>query len=172
MDVLSGLIHRWRWSGEPYIPNCLSVGRNLGESSAGDLPQAGFGPASTGVRPARTFKVASDAGMMLWSAQRSAFSPAHHAPPHSESREVSWRSGPLNELQDIFHVRIDVLPELLQAAAQVVQPRLAIAGTNKPVLGTLPVTGKPVLALAALLRQSIALGEAEFLLLLGENHPR
>ena len=38
MDVLLGLTHRWRWSGEPYIPVCPSVGKNLGELSTGDLP--------------------------------------------------------------------------------------------------------------------------------------
>ena len=42
MDVLLGLMHCWRWSGEPYIPVCPSVGRNLSELSAGDLPQADF----------------------------------------------------------------------------------------------------------------------------------
>src|SRR5271157_3166427 len=42
MDVLSGLMHRWRWNGEPYIPFCPSVGRNLGGLSAGDLPQEDF----------------------------------------------------------------------------------------------------------------------------------
>src|SRR5271166_6092770 len=39
MDVLLGLMHRWRWSGEPYIPVCPSVGRNFSELSAGDLSQ-------------------------------------------------------------------------------------------------------------------------------------
>ena len=43
MDVLLGLLHCWRWSGEPYVPVCPSVGRNLGELSAGDLPQPDFG---------------------------------------------------------------------------------------------------------------------------------
>jgi hypothetical protein len=46
MDVLLGLMQHWRWSGEPYIPVCPSVGRNLGELSAGDLPQADFWPSS------------------------------------------------------------------------------------------------------------------------------
>ena len=27
MDVLLGLMHCWRWSDEPYIPVCRSVGR-------------------------------------------------------------------------------------------------------------------------------------------------
>src|SRR5664279_4275642 len=43
MDVLLGLMHRWRWSGEPYIPVCPSVGRKLSELSAAYLPQADFG---------------------------------------------------------------------------------------------------------------------------------
>jgi hypothetical protein len=47
MDVLLGLLHCWRWSGEPYIPVCPSVGRNLGELSAGDLPQV-LGPPLAG----------------------------------------------------------------------------------------------------------------------------
>jgi RNase adaptor protein for sRNA GlmZ degradation len=34
-----------------------------------------------------------------------------------EGREVAGRSSALNALQDVFHVAIDVLPELLQAAA-------------------------------------------------------
>src|SRR5208337_3042462 len=34
MDVLLGLLHCWRWSGEPHIPVCPSVGRNLGDLSA------------------------------------------------------------------------------------------------------------------------------------------
>jgi hypothetical protein len=38
MDVLLGLMHSWRWSGEPHIPVCPSVGKNLGELSTGDLP--------------------------------------------------------------------------------------------------------------------------------------
>src|ERR1035438_6318236 len=42
MDVLLGLMHCWRCSGEPYTPVCPSVGRNLGELSAGDLPQPDF----------------------------------------------------------------------------------------------------------------------------------
>src|ERR1019366_6089113 len=42
MDVLLGLMHCWQCSGEPYIPVCPSVGRNLGELSAGDLPQQGL----------------------------------------------------------------------------------------------------------------------------------
>jgi len=42
MDVLLGLMHSWRWSGEPHIPVCPSVGRNLGELSAADLPQEDF----------------------------------------------------------------------------------------------------------------------------------
>jgi len=42
MDVLLGLMHWWRWSGEPYIPVCPSVGKNLGELSAGDLTQQEF----------------------------------------------------------------------------------------------------------------------------------
>src|ERR1035441_6127864 len=49
MDVLLGLMHRWRWSGEPYIPVCPSVGRKLGELSAGDVPQEDFWPATTGL---------------------------------------------------------------------------------------------------------------------------
>src|SRR5271157_3502259 len=51
MDLLLGLLHCWRWSSEPYIRVCPSVGRNLGELSAGDLPQPDFGPISMGVRP-------------------------------------------------------------------------------------------------------------------------
>src|SRR5271165_77370 len=43
MDVLLGLMHSWRWIGEPYIPVCQLVGWNLGELSAGDLPQPDFG---------------------------------------------------------------------------------------------------------------------------------
>src|SRR5271157_3311670 len=43
MDVLLGLMHPWRWSGEAHIPACPLVGSNLGELSAGDLPQADFG---------------------------------------------------------------------------------------------------------------------------------
>ncbi len=39
---LLGLMHRWRRSGEPYIPVCPSVGRNLSEFSAGDLSQPDF----------------------------------------------------------------------------------------------------------------------------------
>ena len=35
MDVLLGLMHRWRRSGEPYIPVCPSVGRNLSEIVGG-----------------------------------------------------------------------------------------------------------------------------------------
>ena len=31
MDALLALMHRWRWSGELYIPICPSVGRNLSE---------------------------------------------------------------------------------------------------------------------------------------------
>jgi len=42
MDVLLGLMHRWRWRGELYIPVCPSVGRNLSELSAGDLSQPDF----------------------------------------------------------------------------------------------------------------------------------
>src|SRR5271165_1791312 len=42
MAVLLGLMHCWRWSGEPYIPVCQSVGRNLSELSAGDLSQPDF----------------------------------------------------------------------------------------------------------------------------------
>src|SRR5208283_2110595 len=93
-------------------------------------------------------------------------------PLHSESRKVLRRSSTLNALQDVLHVGIDVLPELLQAATQVVQPRFTIARTNQPVLRTLPVAGKPVFALAALARQSIALGETKLLLLLGKHHSR
>ena len=39
MDMHLGLIHRWRWSSEPYVPVCTSVGRKLSELSAADLPQ-------------------------------------------------------------------------------------------------------------------------------------
>ena len=42
MDVLLGLMHRWRWRGELYIPVCPSVGRNLSELSAGGLSQPDF----------------------------------------------------------------------------------------------------------------------------------
>src|SRR5208283_4839355 len=94
-------------------------------------------------------------------------------PPHSlhpKRREVARRAGALHPLQDLLHVQIDVLPEPLQAATQIVQARLAIARTNQPVLGALPVAGKLVLTLAALLRQSIVLGETELLLLLGKHH--
>ena len=38
MDVLLGLMHRWRRSGEPYIPVCPSVGRNLSEIVSGRSP--------------------------------------------------------------------------------------------------------------------------------------
>jgi hypothetical protein len=51
VDVLLGLMHRWRWSGEPYIPVCPLVGRNLSELSAGDLPQEDFWPDILRVRP-------------------------------------------------------------------------------------------------------------------------
>lgn len=42
MDGLLELTHLWQWSGEPYIPVCPSVGMNLGELSAGDLPRQGL----------------------------------------------------------------------------------------------------------------------------------
>src|SRR5664280_1708423 len=38
MDVLLALMHRWRRSGEPYIPVCPSVGRNLSEIVSGRSP--------------------------------------------------------------------------------------------------------------------------------------
>src|SRR5664279_4646257 len=38
MDVLLGLMHRWRRSGEPYIPVRPSVGRNLSEIVSGRSP--------------------------------------------------------------------------------------------------------------------------------------
>jgi hypothetical protein len=38
MDVLLGLTHRWRRSGEPYIPVCPAVGRNLSEIVSGRYP--------------------------------------------------------------------------------------------------------------------------------------
>ena len=37
-DVLLALMHSWRWSGEPYIPVCPSVGRNLSEIVSGRSP--------------------------------------------------------------------------------------------------------------------------------------
>jgi hypothetical protein len=80
-----------------------------------------------------------------------------------EGREVARRSGALHTLQDIFHIAIDILPELLQAAAQVVQTWLAVAGADEAVLRTLAVASEEGLALAALSRQIIALGETEFL---------
>jgi hypothetical protein len=40
--ALFGVIHCWRWSGEPYIPVCPSVGRKLSELPAVDLPQEDF----------------------------------------------------------------------------------------------------------------------------------
>ncbi len=39
MDVFLGLMHCWRCSGEPYIPVCALVGRNLSELSAEDVSQ-------------------------------------------------------------------------------------------------------------------------------------
>ena len=43
---------------------------------------------------------------------------------------------------NVFYVGVDVVPIFLQTGAQVVQPSLAVAGTNHAILGTLPVTGK------------------------------
>ena len=42
MGVLLGLMHCWRWNGQPYIPVCPSLGRNLRELSAEDLSQPDF----------------------------------------------------------------------------------------------------------------------------------
>src|ERR1035441_862607 len=57
MDVLLGLMHCWRCSGEPYTPVCPSVGRNLGELSAGDLPQPDFRGVSGCTSTSRAFLV-------------------------------------------------------------------------------------------------------------------
>ena|ERR1022692_1315852 len=47
-----------------------------------------------------------------------------------ESRAVCKHSGTLNALQNVLHVAIDVLPELQQTTAQVIQSGLAVAGAN------------------------------------------
>jgi hypothetical protein len=47
-----------------------------------------------------------------------------------ESRAVGRDSGTLNALQNALHVAIDVLPELQQTTAQVVQSGLAVTGAN------------------------------------------
>ena len=53
------------WIGEPYIPVCPLVGRKLGELSAGDLPQADFGPTSTGTCKSNSQQLGQSTGSHL-----------------------------------------------------------------------------------------------------------
>src|SRR5208337_2057106 len=72
----------------------------------------------------------------------------------------------------VLHIAINVLPVLLEAAAEIIQPRLAVAGANQAVLGTFTITGKKVSTLAALTWKRVELVEPELALLLGEDHAR
>src|SRR5271157_4633350 len=83
-----------------------------------------------------------------------------------------WRLAARQAAADVLCVLIDVAPALLQPAAQIVQAGLAVGSTNQSVLGTLTIAGKQILALAAVQRKRVELGEAEFLLFLGEDHAR
>jgi hypothetical protein len=55
-------------------------------------------------------------------------------------------------LRDIFHVTIDVLPELMQSTTQVIQSRFALASTDDALLWAFAVAGKQKLAFTALPR--------------------
>ena len=71
---------------------------------------------------------------------------------------------------NVFYVLIDVPPIFLQAAAQIVQSRLAIARADDAVLGTLAIAGKQEIALLALAGQRMEFIETELALFLGEDH--
>ena len=58
MDVLLGVMHCWRWSGEPYIPVCPSVGRKLTNCQRQISHKQASGPRRRDSGLAHTFRVA------------------------------------------------------------------------------------------------------------------
>ena len=73
---------------------------------------------------------------------------------------------------DVLHVIVNVVPELQQSTAQVVQPGFAVVCADQAVLGAFAIAGERICAFPALSGKGVELVEAEFLLLLGEDHSR
>src|ERR1700722_14970611 len=71
-----------------------------------------------------------------------------------------------------LHRRTDVFEELLVAGTQVIEPRLAIRGSDEAVAGTLAVTGEAHFTLPAIFGQAVQLVQPERALLLRANQLR
>ena len=69
------------------------------------------------------------------------------------------------ERSDDPHRAVDVVEEVLEAGAQVVQPRIAVGRLDEPVLGAAAVAREPHVALPAVARERVALVEPELPLL-------
>jgi hypothetical protein len=74
-----------------------------------------------------------------------------------------------NALTDVFYIAVDVVPELLQAATQVIQANFVVRRTNEPIFRTLTVACKQEIALPAAPWQGVILIDAKLLLLLGKD---
>src|SRR5581483_2864299 len=68
-----------------------------------------------------------------------------------------------------FHIRNDMMKELVVRRAEIVESRLAVGRSHEAMLRTLSIAGKTNVTLAAELGQRIALGIAEVVLLLRCN---
>ena len=66
---------------------------------------------------------------------------------------ISWRALVLQLILHKVHIRCYMREELMIALTEIVKPRIAVAVTDKTVLGTLSMTGKLELTLLALLRK-------------------
>src|SRR5215472_6889077 len=78
--------------------------------------------------------------------------------------QLRRRAASIEQLAHRGHRGSDVAEEGLVARAEVVQPGITVRGEREPVLRAPAVAGEPDVALTAVARQRVTLGQAELLL--------